>query len=59
MESRKGQFRRTMKARFGPAKAVKAERCVKDLKGKYGSDSRAPYAICTASMAGTRRDRGR
>jgi hypothetical protein len=59
MESRKGQFRSTMKKRFGPAKAVKAERCVKDLKGKYGSDSRAPYAICTASMAGTRRDRGR
>ena len=59
MESRKGQFRNTMKKRFGAAKSVKAERCVKDLKGKYGSDSRAPYAICTASMAGTRRDRGR
>ena len=55
MGSRKGQFRNTMRERFGSAKAEKAERCVKGLKQRYGQDSPKPFAICTASMAGTTR----
>jgi len=53
MASRKGQFRRTMRSRFGSAKADKAERCVQHLKASGGA--RNPFAICTASMAGTTR----
>jgi len=47
-----------MTKRFGPAKAAKAERCVKHLKGKFGSDSSSPFAICTSAMSG-KRSRGR
>ena len=58
MASRKGQFTRTMSRRFGPAAAIRAERGVKELKGDRSVKN--PYAIITASMAGTtRRDRGR
>jgi hypothetical protein len=55
---RKGQFRRTMAKRFGPEKAGKAERCVQDLKAQ-GRSGGSPFAICTASMAGTTRRGGR
>ena len=54
--SRKGQFTRTMTSRFGSAKASKAESCVKDLKAKWPSAGN-PFAICTASMAGTTKHR--
>lgn len=55
MAARTGQFRRTMRNRFGSEKAAKAERCVTDLKAKGGSAN--PFAVCTASMAGTTRHR--
>lgn len=55
MESCRGQFQRTMRKRFGSAKAAKAERCVQHLKAQYGSTSGRPFAICTATMAGTRK----
>lgn len=58
MGARTGQFRRTMRERFGPAAAIRAERGVKELK--RDRSVRNPFAIITASMAGTtRRDRGR
>jgi hypothetical protein len=44
-----------MKKRFGPAKAEKAERLVTHLKGQYGEKSGRPFAIATATMAGTRK----
>jgi len=60
MGARTGQFRRTMRAKFGPAKAEKAERCVTHLKEEYGKKSGRPFAICTSAMKGGGRSlRGR
>ena len=53
MGARTGQFRRSMRSRFGAGKAEKAERCVQHLKASGGT--RSPFAVCSAAMAGTTR----
>ena len=55
MGSRTGQFTASMTKRFGKSGALKAERQVTALKRKFGTDSRAPFAITTASMEGKTR----
>ena len=50
MPSRKGQFRRTMRKKFGASKSAKAERMVKTLKEKYPDDPGRAFSITTAQM---------
>ena len=50
MKSRTGQFRRTMRKKFGASRSAKAERMVKSLKEKYPDDPGRAFAITTAKM---------
>ena len=50
-KSRTGQFRRTIRKRYGSERAAAAERCVQHVKASGRSVN--PFAVCSASIAGS------
>lgn len=57
MAARTGQFRRSIRQNLGAGKVGQAERCVQDVKAQGRKVN--PFAVCTASLKGTTRHRGR